>query len=538
MGVPSDDPGLLDAAAEHSKLRTVVVRDQRVGACLAAGYATVTRQPAVLALTSGPPFPNALAGLAEASSLCVPLLVVTTRVSAVELGRGAFQETDQQSMAASLVKWHHLVQSAEQLSWAIKRAAYLSVSGRPGVTVVEIANEVLHEEEEQIIMATSAPGMCPKSVPEREGIKRAAELLRSSERPLIVAGGGAQASRAGPALLRLSEALSAPVMTTAAGRSTVPEDHPLAAGLVGLYATPPLDKLMAEADLVVAVGTRLEETARMGWPELSCQRLIHVDVDPFIFGQSAETDVALLGDAALTVELLLTDLQGTLPFSIREKWQRRHADLDSAARVRHLGAHKSHSEAREALLAVGEVFGSEAAYVHENGLHDIWSYHYPLLPIGMSSTVVVPGEQTMLGFGLPAAVGAAMADHHRPTVLLCGDGAFEMNLSAAVTAADYGIGLTVVVFDNAGFGWPRHLRNLKEDPNHLTKFSLSYPVDEVIKALGGMVSEPIGWQELRTALTEARKTSANGSIALIRVRVRDDDIPPGISRVLAGSVAD
>lgn len=269
----------------------------------------------------------------------------------------------------------------------------------------------------------------------------------------------------------------------------------------------------------------------MSWTKAADAGLIHIDADPYAFGQVIEPEVAILGDAALALEQLLAYLSHLPAPTDRTAWGERRIALDALAKSQQ-GSGDGPSSARDAVAEVGAEFGEHANYVHENGLHDIWSYHYPLLPVGPQSRVVVPGEQTMLGFGLPAAIGAALARPDVPTVLICGDGALQMNISALATAVEYGVGLVVVMFDNAGFGWPRRMRVQAGEEAGLTRFQVPFPLDEVVRGLGGTAVEAGDSAQLRTALQAARKTAAAGATALIRVPVSDDDVPPGILRVL------
>ncbi|OKJ48553.1 hypothetical protein AMK27_37830 [Streptomyces sp. CB02009] len=539
VGLPSDEPGLMDAARAVPGLRVLGVRDQRAGACAAIGHAAVSGRPAVLAVNSGPSFANALTGLLEASSLGAPVVVVTTRVPALGIGRGGFQHTDQAAMAGPIAKWSFLVEDPRQLTWALRRAVHLAVNGAPGVVLVEIADEVLR-----------APAPEPRPAPpvrrlrfaaDAEEVRRAAALLAAARLPIVVAGGGCKPAGAGAAVRRLAEILGAPVFTTAAGRGVLDEEHPLACGLVGLYTTPPADRLLADADVVLAIGSRLEETARMGWDGLDEKRLVHVDVDPAVFLTALEPEVALLGDAALVAGQLAAALE-TAPPATTEVGAARQAEIVAVREemsTRHTLATTDRPELNvpEALRLLQRSVTRDATLVQENGLHDMWGYHHPVVSVGDRARVITPGEQTMVGFGLPAAVGAALADRSRRTVLVCGDGAFEMGLAALPTAAELNLGLTVLVLDNRGYGWPRFVRAEEEAPDELTRFTAPSHTDAVVRALGGVTARCTTAAELATALDDAAKAHAEGRTTVITVPVRDDDVPVGVRRVFDSAPA-
>ncbi|MCX5205052.1 thiamine pyrophosphate-binding protein [Streptomyces sp. NBC_00237] len=543
IGLPSDEPGLMDAAEAQDRMRVIGVRDQRVGACAAIGHATSTGRPAVLAVESGPSFANTLTGLLEASSLGAPIVVVTTRVPVDEIGRGAFQYTDQAGMAASLTKWRFLVERPQQLVWALRRAVHLAVNGSPGVVLVEIAHEVLHATVEP--PAAQGPVRRLRSAAAPEDVRAARELLTTARLPVLLAGGGCATPHAHAGLRRLAEALGAPVFTTAAGRGAFDEQHPLACGLVGLYTTPPADGLLADADVVVAVGSRLEETARMGWDSFGSKRLIHIDATPDAFLAALEPAVALLGDAGVVLDQLL---EGLVPSpeattgraahvsSVREEMARRYAspgvDADQDAAPDAAPDPDAALTVRSALGLLQETFDAPTTVVQENGLHDMWGYHFPVLTVGEDTRVIVPGEQTMVGFGLPAAVGAAVADPARRTVLVCGDGALEMSTSALATAAEQRCGITVLVLDNQGYGWPRLLRTTAGADIGATRFRAPSLGPAAVLASGGWTTVVTTTGELRAALAEAAKVTADGRTAVITVPVDDGDVPVGVRGLL------
>lgn len=522
VGLPSDEPGLLDAVASAGNpgMSALTVRDQRLGACALAGYWAVAGKPAVLATDSGPSFANAVTGLLETASLKVPAVVVTTRIAVEELRRGGFQQLDQVALAAPIAKWTVTIEQPEQLTWALRRAVYMAVNGLTGVVIVEIAREVL-EAEAGWATDCAGPVSRVKGVASDEGIERAANLLADTERPVVIAGGGAKVSGAGQELALVAEQLGAAIFTTASGRGVIDENHPLACGLIGLYITPPAEVLLADADAILVVGSRLEETARMGWPGLHNCPVVQIDDDPAAFSNIVEPEVALLGDArsalARLAERLSVATSGLRVKAVKDTMRQRFqpaSELNAATAVQ---------------LAV-QRFGTSTLLIQENGLNDIWSYHYPITVVTGCMTVIAPGEQTMLGFGMGAALGACAADPSRPALLICGDGAVEMSLNALPTIAEQGFGLTIMMMDNRGYGWPR-LARCGNREKMLTRFGQPSHADAVVTALGGLVFRPETVPELIKALDRARAGNAEGVMSLIAVPTADNDIPIGIRRV-------
>lgn len=530
-GLPSDTSGLLDAALRHPTLRALPVRDQRIAACAAIGHFAVTGRPAVLALDSGPSFTNALTGVLEASSLLTPLVIVTTRIPVEQMGRGGFQQLDQRAVVAPMAKWTMLVEQEEQLAWALRRAVHLAINGSPGVTVVEISHEVL-QRENMCIDPVGRPVRRLASVAPDDEISRAADLLRAAELPVLLAGGGAKAAGAGALLQATAERLDGAVFTTVSGRGAIDENHPLACGLVGLYTTPPAQTLLDETDLVFVVGSRLEETARMGWPGLTGKQIIQLDCDPAAFASAVNAEIALLGDASLTLRRLLDLLADA--GERREERRQRIMSVKDALRQKYADSPPPSSPptAASAIRAAVEAFGHDLVLVQENGLHDMWGYHYPIVRVTDRATIIAPGEQTMLGFGLGAALGAVAAEPNRPVLAICGDGAAEMSLAALPTLGEQQRGITILLLDNRGYGWPR-LGRSGGSCRDITRFRHPSHAVETVRALGGWTAHPTTMADLVTALQDAREANAAGKTALILVAVDDDDIPIGVRRMFA-----
>jgi acetolactate synthase-1/2/3 large subunit len=532
VGLPADELGLLDAAADLPGLRTLPVRDQRGGACAAVAAAMLTRRPVVLALTTGPAFTNALTGLLEGASLGAPLIVVTTRIAAAEIGRGGFQETDHRSLAQSLVKDHLVVATADDLVWTLRRAVHTALTGASGPVLVEVTPEAADGGPIRYDADVTAPRPI-RCVPDPLDIADAVELMAAARRPLVIAGGGVRAAGATAAVRALATQWGAAAATTASGRGTFDEHDPASAGLVGLYATGPLVEPLADADVVLAIGTALEETVRMGW-DLGRTRLIHADVDPRTFHRAVPADVTLLGDAGLTAAALSAawaarpaDPDGD---ARRRDWRTVIARARAALEAEAAAVTYADSPSRVVLRALGDEF-ADAILVQENGLHDIWGYHIGTLTVGADAAIVGPGEQTMMGFGLPAAIGVSVARPGRPVVLVCGDGAFAMSANALTTAAELRCPLAIVVLDNGGFGWPRLLRRDSGGDTALTDFTVRLPMAALVEVLGGVTAVVTDHDGIKPALVRARDAITAGRLALIVVEVPDDDVPSGITRV-------
>jgi acetolactate synthase I/II/III large subunit len=520
-GIPSDEPGLLDAALDEPALRVISVRDQRAGGCLAAGHALASGKPAVVALQTGPSFANAQAALLEAASLDAPVVVVTTSVAAHERGRGGFQEAVQLGAAEGYAKWTFRVESDAQLEWAVRRAAYLAAAPPRGVVVLEIAAELAGADHPE------PTGHGPlrdvetlRSAPAPAAVGRARAEIARARRPAVIAGGGALVARCGDELAELARRTGAALFVTASGRGAVAESHPQFLGLAGLYAAPGAAAVLERSDLILALGTRLEETARIGWNPGPGTVVVQADVDPARIGRSVPADVALLGDARLALDALLA--HGDLG-SMRPAWT---AELAAARAAALDGAPWSSFERSRCAATLRALAGRPeiAAFVYDNGLHDMWAYLYPVVPLGAGQRVFGPGEQTMMGFAAAAAGGVAAA-LGGVVAVVNGDGAFAMSSLALPTVAANGGRVLYVVFDNAGFGWPRLSRSGRAR-GALTEFAQPVPVQALCESAGGTYRRVRAAGDVPAAVGDALAAARAGGVGVVHVPVLDSDVPP------------
>lgn len=369
--------------------------------------------------------------------------------------------------------------------------------------------------------------------PDPGRVSEAADLLLMSERPIIVAGGGAFASAASSELIALSELLGVPVLTTPCGRGVIPESHPLALGLVGLYRTKVGRGVYQDADLVVSLGSRNEEFQTAAWryfPEGA--RFIQVDIDPFEMGRNWVPDMAVVGD----VKLVLQDLMAAISSRARRR------PLDLMPRVKAIMKAKEAFEqeveaecsdasvplkSKRIVHEANKVFGPGTVLVKENGSQDLWSYYFPYYKVLDIDGCVAPAEQTCMGFGVAGAIGAKLAVPERKVICTTGDGAFQMFMKELPTAIQYDAPVTWIVLNNYSLGWIKlHEKALGEryiavDFEVQPDFAV---VAEACGCYGEHIEEP---EAVRPALEEALSQNAAGVPAVLDFVVDPWDFPDG-----------
>ncbi|WP_030764462.1 thiamine pyrophosphate-binding protein [Streptomyces sp. NRRL F-2664] len=456
FGLPGDDMDLL-GALEGTDIRFVLCRDQRNALFMATGYALASGRPGICAVGKGPALTNTLTGVLEAASAAAPVVLIAGGTALDRLGTGAFQELDQLAAVRPYVKWAARVDHPDRLAGVLEKAVAVAVNGTPGPVYVEIAEQIAAEPVTRT--GPWRPAAPQRPTPDPDVLRTTADAIATARRPLLLVGGGARHRNTGRLLEDFADRLGAAVFTTASGRGTFAEDHPLFCGVSGLYTVAPADRLWHEADLVVALGSRLEETATFGWPNAADLPVIQVVAgeESLVTGRPG---TGVLGDVERTVAAWTrmldrpagdTDWTGRIR-AVRQAHAVRAAERAAAADAAAAGPAAGVPVAR-VLTALADAVPDTRVLVQENGLQDMWSYFHPHYSCGSLGGSVVPSEQTPLGFGAAAAVGVALAQPDRPVVAVVGDGAFNLFRSELPTVADTGVSLLYVVLDNGGYGW-------------------------------------------------------------------------------------
>ena len=435
-----------------SNIRHILVRHEQSAAHMADGFGRVSRKPGVCFATSGPGATNLLTGIATAQADSAPMVAVTGQVPVAMIGKDAFQESDIIGMANPALKYSYQPRTPEEIPTMVKQGFYIAETGRPGPVLLVIPKDVQQNEANiPFPDEVRVPGYHPWTDPDMQNTARAVELLLSAQKPIILAGGGVIISSAFAELQSIAELLMIPVVTTFKGKGAFPEDHPLSLGPIGMHGHAEANKLMTEADCVLAIGTRFSDRSVGTFEEFEKNlKIIHMDVDPAEIGKNQTTSVAVVGDVRTSLRIfgkLLMD-KAVRP-SDDNPWLKHVKETKQYWRE-NLKLHPGEMGAAKILRKLRELLPKESIVTTEVGQHQMWaSLFFDAIHPGtfFSST----GLGTM-GWGFPAAIGAKTARPDVPVVDIAGDGSFNMTEHSLATAVLEDLPVIVFLINNYSLG--------------------------------------------------------------------------------------
>jgi acetolactate synthase-1/2/3 large subunit len=432
-------------------------------------------------------------------------------------GMAQMQETDFVPSFKPISKWAYRITKPEKLPWAMRRAFSLALTGKPGPIFLEIPMDVGNANYDPPPYIPI--GLPLRSRPDKDDVRRALELISRSESPVIIAGGGVMLSGAFAELRMFAETLAIPVLTTASGRGSIPEDHPLAAGLVGIYRTKISKKLYEEADLIISIGSKNEEFETGGWKFFpSRAKMIQVDIDQFEIGRNLLPEVALIGDARLVLQDLTEGISHLL--TNRRVSSERVAHLTKAkAEYEAMVAEECKTDAvpiksKRVVRELNEVFGRNTILANENGSQDLWSYYFPYYKVlDLGGCMGMP-EQTCFGLGVVGAIAAKLTRPDMKVVCTTGDAAFQFAMKEVPTAVQYDAPVTWVVFNNFGLGWERYYQKYWLSGRFTSTEFTAQPdftkIAEANKCYGEMIERPA---DIRGGAAEGAEREREGEEA-------------------------
>jgi acetolactate synthase-1/2/3 large subunit len=531
FGLPGNPLHLVDDVEAHTDIDIVLVRHEHSGVACAYAYARLTGGPAVCFGNPGPGITNMVTGLLEATCGCLPVICLTNGVPLASDGKGAFQELDSVALMRPVTKWAVRVTVPESVPWVMQRAFSLARNGKPGAVFIDIPSDLGLVEAEIPAYRPSLGRL--RSRAEANDIARAAELIAGARRPLMICGSGAVSSGAAAEVAALAEAYAIPVLTTPGGRGIIGEEEPLSLGQVGLYFSEVGKAYHDRADLVLSVGSRLEDFStgeRQYFPKRA--RFIQLDVDGDSIGLNFRPDVALVGDAALT----LSDLAAALPPADPGAVEKRLAAIVKAKRTyqKRVDAEGRAQDGTlrtpQILQALNRQFGHDTIIVHENGGADLWSYYWPYYRVLDAGDDVPMAEQTAMGMGVIGAIAAKLARPEKKVVCVTGDAALQMAMMELATAAERRCGITWIVLNNQALGWPQYIQVLEGRKRTATDFAVSPDFAKLAEAQGCRGLKVTSPAEIEPALAAALAANAEGVPMLLDCRIPKHDYPPHFTR--------
>ncbi|MDT0268499.1 thiamine pyrophosphate-binding protein [Streptomyces sp. DSM 44915] len=469
FGYPGDTSiAFYDALrGQSSRIRHILTRDERHAGFMADAYTRTTRRLGVCEASSGAGAVYLASGLAEARAASVPLLAITTDNNRRSHGTHPISEVDQDQLFAACTKWRRTAEDAAELPALVRRAVAAAVEGRPGPAVLIIPEDVLEAAVAPALAAgpPAAPARAPgprRAAPE-PAVRQAAARLGAAQRPVLVAGGGAQLSAAGPELTRLAERLALPVATTIHGKGAIDEAHPLALGVVGGNgAREYANTWVAASDLVLFVGTRANATDTLGFtvPPRDTA-VLHLDTDAARAGRNYPGALPLVGDARATLAALDAAVPGAPP----DKYARRAAEL-AAARAAWSATEGPPAALpdgvlppRELVRALAAAFGRDTWVVADAGTPTPYLACYWSAP-GDGWRVVIPRGHGPMGYAVPASVGIAAGHPGARVLCLTTENSVAMSVGEWETAYRLGLPITYVVLDNTSMAWIKMIQHL------------------------------------------------------------------------------
>ena len=421
--------------------RSVLARHEQCAAHMADGYARACGFPGVCIATSGPGATNLVTGIATAYLDSSPIIAITGQVPRVMIGKDGFQEADIVGITKGVTKWNTQIMNAKEIPRTVKMAFHIASTGRPSPVLLDFPSDTLTEIDEMDFSGSiNLRGYKPNYDPHPIQVRRAAELLVKAERPMMLVGGGAILSGASHEVLKIAECMSTPIATTLMGKGSIPENHPLSAGMVGMHGTVPANRSILEADVLLVVGARFSDRTT-GKLDQFCPdaKIIHIDIDSAEIGKNAKVDLPIVADAKITLNKIYKQIIEMGVKKEKSTWFERLEEL----RSQNADSNRDRGEQlkpAEILSTLRKLLPNNAIVTTEVGQNQMWTaLHFKAFE---PRTFISSGGLGTMGFGFPASLGAKVARPNVPVIDIAGDGSFRMTEQDLATSVSEAVSYT------------------------------------------------------------------------------------------------
>lgn len=439
-----------DAIYNFKGIRHILGRHEQ--GCLheAEGYAKSTGKLGVAVVTSGPGATNAITGIADAMSDSVPLLVFTGQVARAGIGKDAFQEADIVGITMPITKYNYQVRETADIPRIITEAVHIATTGRPGPVVIDLPKDISALETDFIYSPeVNLPSYQPTLEPNDMQIKKILKQLSKAKKPVLLAGGGISYAEAATELNEFAERYQIPVVTSLLGQGTIATSHPLFLGMGGMHGSFAANIAMTEADFMISIGSRFDDRLT-GNPKTFAKnaKVAHIDIDPAEIGKIISADIPVVGDAKKALQMLLAE---PTVHNNTEKWIEKVTKDKN--RVRSYDKKERVVQPQAVIERIGELTNGDAIVVTDVGQHQMWTAQY--YPYQNERQLVTSGGLGTMGFGIPAAIGAKIANPDKEVVLFVGDGGLQMTNQELAILNIYKVPIKVVMLNNHSLGMVR-----------------------------------------------------------------------------------
>ena len=514
-----------DEIYKQNYFEHILNRHEQACVIAAEGYARSTGKTGVAIVTSGPGFTNAITGIADAYMDSIPVVIISGQVPTTIIGTDGFQEIDAVGISRPCTKHNYLVNKIEDLPRIIKEAFHLASTGRPGPVHVDIPKDITAQLGEFIYPSeVSMPTYKPTLNYNKKQLKRAMEAISNAKKPLLYIGGGAILSNCGYEIRDLAKKLNIPAVETLMARGVMGDENPLFFGMLGMHGEYAANMAAHETDLLISLGARFDDRVTGRLDEFASKaKVIHIDIDPTSIAKLVVADYPIVGDLKLTVEAMIEDSENyeindfsnwvELLKDYREKEPLRYIDTDDLIKP------------QWPIQRVGKILGDNAIISTDVGQHQMWTAQF--FPFSHPRQWITSGGLGTMGFGLPAALGAARAfkGTNRVVVNFTGDGSILMNIQELMTCSEYELPVINIVLNNNYLGMVRQWQTMFYE-NRLAETDLSAQpkfkmLAEAFNCLGYTVSTKAEFDEALKDAVEKRKP------AMIEVIVaRNEEVLP------------
>lgn len=462
-----------DALYDHTdSLNHILVRHEQGAVHAAQGYARVSGKVGCAIVTSGPGATNTITGIADAMIDSTPIVVICGQVGVSLLGTDAFQEVDVVGITQPISKWSYQIRRAEDVAWAVSRAFYIAGSGRPGPVVLDFAKNAQTALTNYTSIKTKfIRSYEPDPIINHDTIIQAANLINNSVKPLVLAGQGIELGNATEEFIEFVEKAQLPVGTTMLGLSSIPSDHPLNMGMLGMHGNLGPNVMTNQADVIIAVGMRFDDRVTGNINTYARQaKIIHFDIDPSEFNKNVKVDLAVLGNCKKTLKAVT----GLIDKTTHDSWingfkpynEKEYNKVINKA----INPKDGPLKMAEIIRKVSEATNNKAILVTDVGQNQLFGCRY--FKFSQKRSVVTSGGCGTMGFGLPAAIGATFGAPERTVCLFCGDGGLQMTIQEFGTIMEQGAPVKIILLDNQYLGnvrqWQAMFFNHRYSFTHMT----------------------------------------------------------------------